>query len=241
MERLLHNTTLTRHSVLAVPLTLSHLISLCFLLSTHSTESTPSNKNALLAQTKHWMPEGLKLLSPCCGDSGESQKQTEEPWLQLLPRLHLLCLQTEHLFIFTGLSTNGTADEPQFSHVSINLTGAVTWHHNTCLSLTSVRYFTEIVLLLCHFPVLFLAWHTLKHLLRPKTSWKKPEQTYFVDLAGLETSRTLAMVSHYCTCHCYEEQSNFGLHPLPRISWELGLQIPILFPCKATTFQSKVK
>lgn len=122
----------------------------------HSTESTLSNKNVLLEQAKHSMPEGLKLLSHCCGDRGESQKQTEVPRPQLLPSCPLLCLQTEHLYI-QGSEQTTLSDKPHFPHISIHLTGAVTWHHNRHLSLASVRCFTECVLPVCHFPVPFLA------------------------------------------------------------------------------------
>lgn len=183
----------------------------------HSTESTPSNKNAVLAQAKHWMPEGLKLLSHCCGGSGESQKQTEESWPQLLPTLHLLCLQTERLFIFTGLWTNCTVRQTSvFPHFK-----PFDWCCDLASQYMLVTHICQMFYWMCvtalSFPAPFLAWHPLRLLLGHKTSQKKPKQAYFVNLAGLETSRTLAMVSHCCNCHCYGKQRNFGLHPLPMI------------------------
>lgn len=100
------------------------------------------------------------------------------------------------------------SNKPHFPHISIHLIGAVTWHHNRHLSLTSGRCFTECVLPLCHVPVPFLAWQPFRLLLEHKTSQKKTKQTYLVNLAELKTSRTLAMVSHCCTCQCYGEQRN---------------------------------
>lgn len=95
--------------------TLSHLIFYVFYYPQHRRH--PSSNKALLAQAKHWMPEGLKLLSHCSGGSGESRKQTEAPWPQLLCGLCLLCLQTEHLFIFTGLWTHCSVRWPSvFPH-----------------------------------------------------------------------------------------------------------------------------
>lgn len=84
--------------------TLSLLIFYVFYYPQHRRHLN-SNK-AVLAQAKHWMPEGQKLLFHCSGGSGVSQKQTEARWPQLLCRLCLLCLQTEHLFIFIVIWTN---------------------------------------------------------------------------------------------------------------------------------------
>lgn len=95
--------------------TLSHLIFYVFYYPQHRRH--PNSNKALLAQAKHWMPEGLKLLSHCSGGSRESQKQSEAPWPQLLCSLCLLCLQTELLFIFTGLWTNSSVRWPSvFPH-----------------------------------------------------------------------------------------------------------------------------
>lgn len=87
------------------------------------------------------------------------------------------------------------SDDPQFSHISLHLTGTMTWYHNKCLSLTSVGCFPECLLLLCHFPVPFLAWHPLRLFLTHKTSQRQPKPTYFLNPAGLKTSRILAMVT----------------------------------------------
>lgn len=151
------------------------------------------------------------------GALGNFRNRLRRPYHSCYPGCTcFVCRQSTYLYL-QGFEQTALSDEPQFSHISIHLTGAVTWHHNTCLSLTSVRCFTECVLLLSHFPVHFLAWHPLRLLFRHKASQKKLKQTYFVNLAGLKTSRTLVMVSHCCTCHCYAEQRNFGLCPLPRI------------------------
>lgn len=151
------------------------------------------------------------------GALGNLRNRLRSPDHSCYPRCTcFVCRQSAYLYL-QGFEQTALSDKPQFSHISNHLTGAVTWHRNTCLSLTSVRCFTECVLLLCHFPAPFLAWHPVRLLLGHKTSQKKPKQAYFVNLAGLETSRTLAMVSHCCNCHCYGKQRNFGLHPLPKI------------------------
>lgn len=72
MGRLIHDAVLTRHSVLTVPPTLSHLNFFMFSVI-HRTERTSSNKNARVAQAKYWMPKGLKLLSLLWGLWGMSE------------------------------------------------------------------------------------------------------------------------------------------------------------------------
>lgn len=98
------------------------------------------------------------------------------------------------------------SDDPQFSHISIHLSGTMTSYHSMCLALTSVRCFPECLLLLCQFPVPFLAWHPLRLLLMCKTSQRKPKPTSFVNPIGLKISRTLAMVTHWGTCHCMQSK-----------------------------------
>lgn len=117
----------------------------------------PNSNKALLAQAEHWMPEGLKLLSHCSGDSGESQKQTEAPWPQLLCRLCLLCLQTEHLFIFTELWTNCsqmTLSLPTFQSIWLLLWPSITIR--ACHS-----HLSDVFLSVCYCSVISLFFSSL--------------------------------------------------------------------------------
>lgn len=121
------------------------------------------------------------------------------------------------------------SDDPQFSHISIHLMGTVTWYHNTCLSLTSVGCSPECLLLLCHFPVPFLAWHPLRLLLTHKTSQRQPKPTYFVNPAGLKTSRTLAMVTHWGTCHYMQSKEILASILCQGSSESQGCKFPFCF------------
>lgn len=147
MGRLIHS------SVLSSTTTLSHLIFYVFYYPQHRRH--PNSNKAFLALNAWGAKMALSLLWRLWGIS-----ETDWGTLTTAAMQAVLALFADRALIYIYRALNKLqSDDPQFSHISIHLTATMTWYHNMCLSLTSVRCFPECLLLLCHFPVPFLAWH----------------------------------------------------------------------------------
>lgn len=118
----------------------------------HSTESIPSNKNALLAQAKHWMPEGLKLLSLLWGLWGISE--TDWGALPAAATQAALALFADRALIYIYRALNKLHCQMNLSFPTFQSIWLVLWPDITIRACHS--HLSDVLLNVCYCTVIFL-------------------------------------------------------------------------------------